>query len=300
VEGWDKAVQKAYNAVLDQAGVSWGKVAHLRKAGSRGDLDEAVLGSMSNHTTSKLGKCYHTELFPSLLRVMSGFDKDDVYFCPHTGHFGPQEMPESILSSLVFPRIGEWREQCLDPVRGDNSEAAKNFIWGTLPFLALVAFQDGIYWIKDFPEHEASHLLVNIMRPWYRRYALMTRRLIADQVRDARAVQLSALNNAAQGAFYLAAAGTDNVIVHSLILVVQSLTLVARSTPLPPFSPRCSSSRQRLLLLLLLLRNPEIDRQEPSNRQRYRQRKCSPGVEYNRLAQQLAQQPEYNRLVQQQ
>jgi hypothetical protein len=64
-----------------------------------------------------------------------------------------------------------------------------------LPFLALVAFQDGIYWIKDLPEHEASHLLLNIM----------------PRLRDVEAVQLSALNNAAQGAFNLGAARTDDV-----------------------------------------------------------------------------------------
>jgi hypothetical protein len=34
IQGWkdDKAAQKAYNTVLDQAGVSWGKVTDLRKA----------------------------------------------------------------------------------------------------------------------------------------------------------------------------------------------------------------------------------------------------------------------------
>ena len=217
IQGWkdDKAVQKAYNTVLDQAGVSWGKVSHLRKAGmeyasSRGELDEAALGSLSKHTTSKLSKCYNTELFPPVLRVMAGFDKDDVYFCPRTSHCS-REMPEAILSALIFPRINEWRQQCRDPVRGDHSEAAKNFLWGTLPFLALVAFQDGIYWIKDFPDHEASRLLVNIMPPWYPRYASTTRQIIADQVRDVEAVQLSALNNAAQGAFNLAAARSDDI-----------------------------------------------------------------------------------------
>lgn len=133
IQGWkdDKAAQKAYNTVLDQAGVSWGKVTDLRKASmehasSRGELDEAAIGSMSKHTTSKLSKCYHTELFPPTLRVMSGFNKNDVYFCPPTRHFGPQEMTEFILTALVFPLSAVWREQSLDPDRGDRSEAAKN------------------------------------------------------------------------------------------------------------------------------------------------------------------------------
>jgi hypothetical protein len=39
---------------------------------------EEVVRAMSKHTTSKIGKCYVSELFPEVLRVMGGFEKDDV------------------------------------------------------------------------------------------------------------------------------------------------------------------------------------------------------------------------------
>jgi hypothetical protein len=84
IQGWkdEKAAQKAYNAVLDRVGVSWGKVTHLRKAGmeyasSRGELGEKEVASMSKHQTDQIGKVYFTELFGPVLRVMSGHPKGD-------------------------------------------------------------------------------------------------------------------------------------------------------------------------------------------------------------------------------
>jgi hypothetical protein len=111
----------------------------------------------------------------------------------------------------VFPRIHVWRRQWHDARRGDHSEAGRNFLWGTLPYLAVVAFQDGIYWINDFPQHEASRLLLNIMPPWYPRYAQHARETVANNQRDVEAVQISVMNNAAQTAFNLMAVRLDDV-----------------------------------------------------------------------------------------
>ena len=41
-----------------------------------------------------------------------------------------------------------------------NVSGLKNFIHKTLPFLAKVVLQDGVYWIHDYPNHPVSRLLL--------------------------------------------------------------------------------------------------------------------------------------------
>jgi hypothetical protein len=106
----------------------------------------------------------------------------------------------TFVAITVFPLINEWRAQWHDARRGDHSAAGRNFLWGTLPYLALVAFQDGIYWINDFPQHEASRMLLHIMP-----------QTIANKQRDVEAVQISVMNNAVQAAFNLMAVRLDDV-----------------------------------------------------------------------------------------
>jgi hypothetical protein len=122
----------------------------------------------------------------------------------------------TFITVTVFPLINDWREQYKDRTRSDHSEAGRNFLWGTLPYLALVAFQDGIYWIKDFPQHEASRLLLNIMPPWYPQYAAHARREIENKQHDVEAVQISVMNNAVQAAFNLVTVRLDDV-NHSMV-----------------------------------------------------------------------------------
>jgi hypothetical protein len=51
---------------------------------------------------------------------------------------------------------------------------------GTLPFLALVALQDGIYWIRDFPNNSASVIIRNSF-PEYERWAAEARKQVLEQ-----------------------------------------------------------------------------------------------------------------------
>ena len=43
---------------------------------------------------------------------------------------------------------------------GDKSECATNFLFHILPYLVHVVIQNGIYFVKDFPEHHFSKLLL--------------------------------------------------------------------------------------------------------------------------------------------
>ena len=46
---------------------------------------------------------------------------------------------------------------------GDKPKAAANFLLVTLPILAKVLIQDGIYWIKKYPTHTVSQHLLHIL-----------------------------------------------------------------------------------------------------------------------------------------
>ena len=109
-----------------------------------------------------------------------------------------------IAASLIFPRIKQWREQYHD-VDGDDSDAAYNFLYHTLPFLAVVVIQNGIYWVRDYPTHEFARLRLHAMPPWYARWAAAAPRQ-CDQMRTRSArEQVNRLNQAALAAFGMGA-----------------------------------------------------------------------------------------------
>ena len=57
-----------------------------------------------------------------------------------------------------LPHYEEWLAQYYFP-QGDHSDTAKDFLLAMLPFLALGALQDGIYWICDHPNNSTSIML---------------------------------------------------------------------------------------------------------------------------------------------
>ena len=84
---------------------------------------------------------------------------------------------------------------------GETSAAAQDFLLRTLPFLANVVIQDGIYWIKDYPNHEVSRLLLSVMPPTFPAFAYHARQWVTQQQANLEQVQLQALNSSAQEAF---------------------------------------------------------------------------------------------------
>ena len=113
---------------------------------------------------------YVTELNPDVMKCMAGFSSDEEYYVPRSELAFPDWMNHCDVTTLLFPSIIRWQHEQLHGL-GDHSEAAKNFLHEVLPFLATVIFQDGIYWVARFPNHEASHLLLNIMPAAYERWA---------------------------------------------------------------------------------------------------------------------------------
>jgi hypothetical protein len=175
ITGWSSStvVTNCYNRVLDSCGVSWSKVSHMRTAGieyasSRGELGREAIATMSKHTNGdKLETAYVTELFAPTMRVMAGFSQKDDYFVARSEVECPFTQEE--MSTLAFPHIEEWREQYQSPM-GDKTKAAYNFLYETLPFLARVVFEDGPYYLENFPDHEISRKLRDQLPAEYLRW----------------------------------------------------------------------------------------------------------------------------------
>ena len=199
----------AYKNLLDSCGISWGKIVHMRAAGieyasAMGELDAAAVSTLSKHQKSNLDKVYMTELFPPILRVMAGFSCSDklntnsnIYHIPRTLVTLPWS--DDDVCRFIFPKIQFWRAQYYSP-QGDTSDAATNFLFGVLPFLAKVVVQDGIYWLRDYPSHEVSRLLRDVMPANYERWCRETREKIREEERQNSDVLTSSLNEGAKAA----------------------------------------------------------------------------------------------------
>ena len=76
-----------------------------------------------------------TELFLSVLRVMSGIKKDDAYYIPLTLLKLP--WAAEAVKTYISLKIHLWRTQFTAP-NGDHSLAAHNFLNEALPYFAKV------------------------------------------------------------------------------------------------------------------------------------------------------------------
>lgn len=229
ITGWkdQKSHEAAYRALLFAADVTWSKITHLRKTGMEqgsafGDLNVQEMATMSKHMTAKIFQ-YATELYAPVMHVMSGFARDDSFFVPRCDIVFPDEWGD--ITKLVFPNIDIWRAQA-DAPNGDKSNAAKNFLYEMLPFLALVVVQDGIFWLRDWPEHPISKFLLTVMPPTYERWAA-EKRAEVEQVEVSRSDSaVATLNGAAQASYdRLARQNVDNgKKIDALSKSVQDLT----------------------------------------------------------------------------
>jgi hypothetical protein len=217
IRGWrdNKAANEAYSTILDRCNIRWAKVTHLRKAGvefasATGELSADEIATMTKHAASNSGSStlmnhYMTELSKSVLRVMAGFSKDDKeYFVWRTRMLGLEEycLQNGNISLLhrIFPAYQAWLQERDGPA-GDKSDAAKNFLDVTIPFLASVVVQDGIYWIKEFPDHEVSRLLLYIMPNNFPEFAHSQRQWVRQQEQEMSQASINLLDQATQSSF---------------------------------------------------------------------------------------------------
>ena len=169
----------------------------MDKAGTAGVAESAV-STMSKHNADKIRR-YMPELHAEVMKVMAGFHPNEEYYVPRC-LIDMQWHPDDMVKA-VFPRYNQWIQQQQSP-QGDHSEAAKNFLHKTLPFLALVALQDGIYWIRDYPNNSASIILRNTF-PQYERWASEARKQVDTQQAALEESQISQMEAATQASFHV-------------------------------------------------------------------------------------------------
>ena len=116
---------------------------------SRGELLLSEVATMSKHSLRKherLSSGYMTELNPPILQVSSGLE-----------------------TAAVRSRSWWSKYLCLEFL-----------VWNTVS-LTEVVIQDGMYWVHEFPNHEATCQLLNILLPDYAEYAHLGRQCVRQQ-----------------------------------------------------------------------------------------------------------------------
>jgi hypothetical protein len=126
-------------------------------------LGEKDIASMTKHRQDKLSDVYMPELKRKVLKTMSGFEEDKAWYVGRC-YVGT---PPGFETKFLFPYIDRWISEVNSPV-GDKG--AQNFVYSVLPYFATVAAQDGIYWTRDFPNHEVS-LYLSTQIPNYIQWA---------------------------------------------------------------------------------------------------------------------------------
>jgi hypothetical protein len=119
---------------------------------------------MTKHKMDIFLKDYCCPINIRVCRALAGFnplDESEKYCVPRTKIEMPGGMTVEQVTSLLFPSIHRWREE-LQSSMGDKvrSQSAGHFLYKILPFFAEVCVQDGIYWVKEFPQNTATMLLL--------------------------------------------------------------------------------------------------------------------------------------------
>ena len=155
-----RACHKAYTTIMEQLGIHWHKVTHLRSSGmghaSKEGLNADQLATLSKHRGEQIFDLYVTELFPDVMHVMSGNKPNGTWFVEHT----EVELGYSLMECInwLFPHYNQWVTE-RESENGDHHQSSFNFLYDLIPFLTYVAVQDAPYWLKHFPQHEYSIFL---------------------------------------------------------------------------------------------------------------------------------------------
>jgi hypothetical protein len=105
---------------------------------------------------------------------MSGHKRgEDSYFVPRA--LVPLQYSIAWYCTKLLPNLGLWRQQSRSR-GGDKSICCDKFLNHVLPYFTEVLIQDGIYFVKDFPNHPISQLLKVRYAGKYSFYVIATRK----------------------------------------------------------------------------------------------------------------------------
>jgi hypothetical protein len=87
---------------------------------------------------------------------MAGFRKENPYYVPRA----LLDLPNSVewYCEKLLPDLATWRQQA-GSLRGDKSILCDKFLNYLLPYFVEVLVQDGVYFIRDFPDHPMAQYL---------------------------------------------------------------------------------------------------------------------------------------------
>jgi hypothetical protein len=166
---WDKPLieyeasgqeSSAMTQVYAATGVESCKLTHNRThavqlGGSEG-LAPWQLNTFTKHMLDKLNSAYQPEMNRETAKVMAAFEKDEPYF--HGSSSVSHPIGIRVLLDYLLPNYRGWCRQS-NSVMGDKSSCCRKFLNQVLPFLVEVLVQDGIYLVRDFPNHPMSNHL---------------------------------------------------------------------------------------------------------------------------------------------
>ena len=214
---WDTLADESgpVEYILEKCGISATKVTHFRKsaidyAGTEGLAEESI-ATMTKHSSKKLTKCYMPELKKDVLEVMAGFTNGEKYYVPRSLIFDAVACPwtPDQVTSILFPDLPRWEEE-IQSVHGDTNEGSIGFIAAVIPTMAKIIFQDGIYWVRDFPIHPISQFLLSKFQG-YDRWAIVARSECDRRQKDIEEDAIKALTEAAAAAFNVVARKQDSL-----------------------------------------------------------------------------------------
>jgi hypothetical protein len=78
------------------------------------------------------------------------------YFVPRT--LLPLPHDNNWYAQKLLPNLAQWRRQSAQR-GGDKTICCDKFLNHILPYFVDVLVQDGVFFIKEFPEHPLSHML---------------------------------------------------------------------------------------------------------------------------------------------
>jgi hypothetical protein len=85
---------------------------------------------------------------------MAGHRKHErTYFVPRTQL--QLEHPVEWYAIRLLPKLVDYRKQAASS-QGDKSDCCDNFLHEVLPYFVEVLVQDGVFFIRDFPNHPVS------------------------------------------------------------------------------------------------------------------------------------------------
>jgi hypothetical protein len=140
--------------VYIENGVKSCKLTHDRThdvqlGGSEG-LAPWQLNTFTKHMLDKLNSAYQPEMNRETAKVMATFKKVEPYF--HGSSNLQHPVPVRMLIAFLLPNYRRWKRQ-VNLAEGDKSSCCRKFLNKVIPYLVEVLIQDGIYLIRDFPNH---------------------------------------------------------------------------------------------------------------------------------------------------